>query len=445
MAADGNLQNPNGSGWLPIDLVSAAQSNLLATLPIDPRNTEDHYYAYSTEPVDGEFSLFAAMESTKYTSLAGADGGTNGTLFETKPATPMAPVVIPWTSMAFGAESSYNIGATSYGDIVRLDDTHVAVAYRDSANSGFGTASIGTISGNTVTYGPEYIFNNAAVGTVHAAAIDATHFVVSYVDNGNGARGTAIIGTVTGNTISFGAEYVYNAQGTYDPSVAVLDPTHIVFSFEDQNGYGTAMIGVVSGGNVLSFGAEYVYNTSTTQYVAVAALDATHFVTTYRDYATGNLGTARVGVVTGNTIAYGAEYVFRNAAVMETAVTPIDATHLIVVYTDGSGNAVHGTVSGNAIAFDTAQSFNGSTNYIKAAALDNERFAVVYQDNANGQQGTAIIGTVSGGAIAFGSEYVFNGGQTSFLGLEKIDPTHFINSYHDIGAGQGNSVIGYSE
>ena len=194
-----------------------------------------------------------------------------------------------------------------------------------------------------ITYGSEYIFNSAETNFISVAVLDTAHFVVSYCDVGNSNYGTAVIGTVSGNTISYGSEYVFNSAITYGISVAVLDAAHFVVSYYDSgnSGYGTAVVGTVSG-NTISYGSEYVFNSAITDYISVAVLDAAHFVVSYNDHGNSNYGTAVIGIVSGNTISYGSEYVFNSAITDYISVAVLDAAHFVVSYSDG-GNSNYGT------------------------------------------------------------------------------------------------------
>jgi len=64
---------------------------------------------------------------------------------------------------------------------------------------------------------------------------------------------------------------------------------------DGNHNYGTAVIGIVSG-NSISYGTEYVFNSAYTQHTSVAVLDATHFVVSYR-VITPTCGAAIVGEI----------------------------------------------------------------------------------------------------------------------------------------------------
>ena len=149
-----------------------------------------------------------------------------------------------------------------------------------------------------ISYGSEYVFNSATTYYISISALDSTHFVVGYRDNGNSDYGTAIIGTISGSTISYSSEYVFNSASTYDISISTLDSTHFVVGYRDggNSSYGTCIIGTISG-STISYGSEYVFNSADTTYVSVSTLDSTHFVVGYCDGGNSSYGTAILGTI----------------------------------------------------------------------------------------------------------------------------------------------------
>ena len=353
--------------------------------------------------------------------------------------------------IAFGSEYVFNSAGTYSGTATTLDATHFVVAYYDGGNSSYGTAIVGTVSGNTISYGAEYVFNAAITYELSATTLDATHFVVTYRDNGNFDYGTAIVGTVSGgNTISYGAEYVFNSGTTYGTSSVTLDAAHFVVTYRDAGNsyYGTAIVGTVSGGDIISYGAEYVFNNANTYYNSAATLDAAHFVVAYADGGNSFYSTAIVGTVSGSTITYGAEYVFNDAYSNGYSPTTLDATHFVVVYADNGngdyGTAVVGTVSGgDIISYGAEYVFkSSSTSAVSATTLDNTRFVVAYYRFSC----YAKVGTVSGNTITYGTEFLFNSGTTNVCSATTLDADLFVISYRDDShSSYGTAIVGEIE
>jgi hypothetical protein len=366
---------------------------------------------------------------------------------------PLIALVLFIGAISYSSEYVFNSATTDSISISALDSTHFVVGYCDNGNFEYGTAIIGTISGSTISYSSEYVFNSASTYHISVSALDSTHFVVGYCDGGNSNYGTAIIGTISGSTISYSSEYVFNSATTVYISVSALDSTHFVVGYCDigNSYYGTAIIGTISG-STISYSSEYVFNSASTYNISVSALDSTHFVVGYRDGGNSNYGTAIIGTISGSTISYSSEYVFNSASTYYLSVSALDSTHFVVGYQDYGGDTYGhckiGTISGSTISYSSEYVFNSAnTDYISVSALDSTHFVVGYRDGGNSNYGTAIIGTISGSTISYSSEYVFNSATpeeiTVYISVSALDSTHFVVGYMDGGnSNYGTAIIG---
>jgi len=269
-----------------------------------------------------------------------------------------------------GSESVFESASTSDSRCA-FDSTNgkVVISYTDAGNSNYGTAVVGTVSGSSISFGTPVVFESAAAYT-NSVTFDSTNgkVVIVYRDTGNSSAGTAVVGTVSGTSISFGTPVVFNAGYSNDMS-AVFDSGNgkIVIAYRDQGGnssYGTAIVGTVSGTSI-SFGSEVVFESAATSQCA-AVYDSVNgkVVIGFRDDGNSYSGTAIVGTVSGTSISFGSAVVF-----------------------DGNTNPLKGV-------FDSA----------------NGKVVFAYQDGGNGNYGTAAVGTVSGTSISFGTPVVFNAG-----------------------------------
>jgi hypothetical protein len=329
----------------------------------------------------------------------------------------------------FTTESCFNTVNTEYNAVAMLDENHVVVAYKDTGGAGYGCAKVGVISGNTVTWGAENVFNSAVTGYISVTTLDSTHFVVAYQDDGGDDYGCACVGLISGTTISsYGIENIFNSGITRHISIDTFDNTHFVISYQDAGNslYGTAIVGVVSGITISSYGAENVFKTSSIYDEKVSTLDSTHFVIVYRDNLDSNHGSAVVGVISGTTISsYGAENTFNTASESNgVTVASLDSTHFVVAYRDAGnsnyGTAIVGVVSGTTISSYGAENvFNSAiTYYCAIASLDSTHFVVTYRDNGNSDYGTAIVGVVSGTTISsYGTGNAFNSALTRYMSV----------------------------
>lgn len=341
------------------------------------------------------------------------------------------------STITLGSVYNFDAAGTEYdvsGDM--LDATHLIVTYRDRDDSNRSTAVVGTLAGNVISFGAENSMNSNTgyIGTVAADGLDATHAVVAYTSAS--AYGRASIATITGTAVSLGTASTFNATTTSQTAVVMLDATHFIAAYRDSDTYGRAVVGTVSD-TTITYGSEYAFNSAATTYISLTALDSTHFIVAYKD--SDNYGRAVVGTISGTTISYGSEYAFNSAATSYISVTGLDATHFIASYQDSDayGRAIVGTVSDTTISYGSEYVFNSaSTSYVSAVALGASTFVVAYKDSDT--YGRAIVGTVSGTAISYGSEYAFNAAATNYIAIDKISATQFIAGYSD----SGNSSYG---
>ena len=218
------------------------------------------------------------------------------------------------TSTVFNTAYTYLTAAT-FDSVANK----IVVCYRDAGNSSYGTAIVGTVSGTSITFGTAVVFNSA--NTLHQSTTfdsAAGKVVTVYRNLGNSNYGTAIVGTVSGTSISFGTAAVFNSGTTWYTS-AVFDSSTgkviIVYSDNGNGNYGTAVVGTVSGTSI-SFGAEQVFKSSSTTYISAAYNSVENkVVTAYTDNVSTNYGTAIVGTVNGpgSNMSFGTPVTFESA------------------------------------------------------------------------------------------------------------------------------------
>ena len=339
------------------------------------------------------------------------------------------------TTTTFGTPEEFNAGNIDLFEgieVTALSSTSFVVAYRDDRNSDQGTAIVGTVSGTTITYGNAFVFNAASTGDPSITALSSTSFVVAYTDFGNSGHGTAIVGTVSvTDDITYDDEFVFNAAFTSFLSIAALSSTSFVVAYNDggNSGHGTAIIGMVSGIDI-TYGDEVVFNAASTNDLSITTLSSTSFVVAYRDVGNIDEGTAIVGTVSGADITYDDEFVFNAASTSFPSIAALSSTSFVVAYQDvgnsNQGTAIVGTVSGTTITYGNKSVFNAAPTLMNnrvARAMNSTQFVVVFSDAGDGVKGKVRIGTVSGtgttATIAFGSEEEFTT-QTFFPSVASL-------------------------
>ena len=301
----------------------------------------------------------------------------------------------------------------------------VVIAYRDDGNNEYGTAVVGTVSGTSISFGSPVVYESATTSYT-SATYDSSNgkVVISYRDHGNSQRGTAIVGTVSGTSISFGTAVVIDSTPGVSHISATYDSTNnkvvIAYRDEDNSNYGKAVVGTVSGTSI-SFGSATTFESGQSGYIS-AIYDSANgkVVIAYQDGNDSNKGKAVVGTVSGTSISFGSEVVFESEITSHISAT-YDSTNgkVVIAYRDEStdyGTAIVGTVSGTSISFGTAVTFESANSYYISATFDstNGKVVIAYNDAGNSNYGTAIVGTVSGTSISFGTAVVFESGVTNY-------------------------------
>ena len=314
------------------------------------------------------------------------------------------------TSISFGSEAAFESGNSDYFQMAfDANSGKVVIAYHDQSNSDYGTAVVGTVSGTSISFGTPVVFNSAY--TIYTSVVydsNAQKVVIAYRDVGNSSAGTAIVGTVSGTSISFGSETAFESGETNYISAA-FDSTNnkVVIAYQDSgdSNKGKAIVGTVSGTSI-SFGSIAEFEAGNTQQISTAYdSNAQKIVIAYLDNGNSDYGTAIVGTVSGTSISFGTAVVFLEAEAARTGMTYDSGVQKIVlVYNDGgnssAGTAVVGTVSGTSISFSAPVVFeSGGTAFLHGGVVydpDQEKVVTSYQDGSNGSKGTSAVITTSG-------------------------------------------------
>ncbi len=316
------------------------------------------------------------------------------------------------TDISFGTPVAYNSGSSSTNHNTAVFDSNtnrVVIAYQDGGNSSYGTAIVGEVSGTSISFGTEVVFESANSQKM-ASAFDSNSnkVVIAYADSGNSGNGTAIVGTVdsSDNSISFGSPVVFQSSNTEQISAAFdSNSNKVVISY--STGPGKAIVGTVSGTSI-SFGSAATFESSSTVTYTATTFDSNlnKIVVAYRDGNNSGYGTAAVGTVSGTDISFGTPVVFEEADIEHVGIAfDSSANKVVIGYRDTGnsdyGTSVTGTVSGTSISFDPAIVYEQARATYNAGAFDSNsnKVVFVYSDGGNSSHGTGVVFTTSTLAI----------------------------------------------
>lgn len=331
---------------------------------------------------------------------------------------------------SFGSGVVYESARARYQDSTfDTDNNKVVVVYQEGDTTAYGYAAVGTVSGTSITFGTPVVFNSGNTQYPSCTYTSSSKIVVCYRDGGASNVGKAIVGTISGNSISFGTEDTFESGSTFYTSVAydpVADRVVVNYSDGGNSFYGTAAVGTISGTSI-SFAFPVVYKSASSEYQDIVYdPDSGNLILFFRDSAASYNGKGIVGTVSGNSISFGTAIQFDTTG----NCTNIRATYdevnnkVVVGYYIGAvttGYAVVGTVSGTSISFGTPVVFanaNIGTSWTLDVTSDNNAGKILfsYMNSDNSYYGTSVVGTVSGTSISFGSDIIFNNtGRTEMI------------------------------
>ena len=379
------------------------------------------------------------------------------------------PVVIvpPGTSVgsAVNFESSNLSADCGVASVYDSSNNRIVIAYGAGGGEN-GTAVVGTVSGSSITFGTPVVFESSKSSKISIAFdSNANKVVIAYEDFGNSSYGTAIVGTVdpSDNSISFGSAAVFESAAISGDAAfftfSAFDSSNnkVVIAYNDNGNsdYMTAVVGTVSGTSI-SFGTPVVFE-SASGGVLGATFDSNSnkVVLAFRDGGDSDKGKGIVGTVSGTSISFGSATQFSASTRAGYGGAVFDSSNNKVVFnysgsTDGGSNFIGlsavGTVSGTSISFGSEVNWEAGEPKNISAAFDSGtgKVAVSYMDDADSDKGKVVMGTVSGTSITFEDPVVFESGAITKNTGTAFDSSagRVVISFADDGdSSKGKSVV----
>ena len=356
-----------------------------------------------------------AADNAEITAIA------SGTLPDGKPvivnANGTVSVVVETTTSvpeSLGGQTNFNGQSVDWIDSTYDENANrVVIVYSDAGNSLSGTAIVGTVSGSTISFGSEVVFNSGSTKYC-SICYDQNAQKVVVVYQGAQSYGRVRVGTVSGTSISFGTEAVFASESTNDTRVTYHEAAQkVVIAFLPVAwNYGRMTVGTVSG-TTISFGSfPFFYTTGTAVNTKGAYDPVTEQVILFFIGNPQSRPTAVAVAVSGTTASAGTSVIVDSTS---SSLYPIDVTYdraaskVVVVYYNG--RAAVGTVSGTNITFGSYVSYDGTTqvsnNSIVYSSLAEKVIVAYYWTNGSQFRGYVRSGTISGTSISFSARSLF--------------------------------------
>jgi len=267
--------------------------------------------------------------------------------------------------------------------------------------------------GNSIVFGAPVVALSSGCSYMSVCFDQSSGNVVIAVKNdGDGNRGKAVVGEVSGDTILFATPVefepdppVLNVSATYDPSVEKV----VIAYSHDTNG--KAVVGSIDGGT-LSFGQPSIFQTGGNPNYIQSAYDpiSESTIIVYK----GSGGTAVVGKVAGNSMTFGTPVVYDiNGGVYHSVAHDHASKKMVIAYrasSSSSGRLVVGTVSGDTISFGVPVDFADIVSGYDVTVMGDPvlgKVVIAYSAGAS-KQGAVIAGEVSGDSVTFETASIFD-------------------------------------
>ena len=353
-------------------------------------------------------------------------------------------------SDSVGSPTSFGTGAVTYYEGNAAFDPStgkILFAYGNPSNSQYGTAVIGTITGTAISWGTPIVFASEGVDyVVTTYDPDSEKVIIVWRGEGTPYFGRAVVATISGTSASFGSTanfgtwLIGDTTVTYDTS---SDKVVVGYRDQDNSDYGTAVVGTVSGTSI-SFGTPVVFESGGYTSSIRASYDTAANKTLFVYQSSGNK--AVVGTVSGTSISFGSKltsglegaenliydesaskHVLVNASsqVLTVSGTSVSAGtaveireggesgnkfggvydpttgKIVFAYVNGSkvGKTVNATVSGTTLTFGSYLQFDtavGSVNPSLAADTVNDKVLIIYRDENDSDKQAGVVKTVAG-------------------------------------------------
>lgn len=312
---------------------------------------------------------------------------------------------ISGTSISFGSGVSTGLSGEPLACV--YDSTNNKVVIFAVTGGGAGSSVVATVSGTSMSFGSVANFTSSSVNPTYYNPVFDTNtgkVVLFYADSSNSYYGNAVVGTVSGTSISFGTPVVFNSASTFSvhgPDAATFDSSNnkVVITYRDA-GYANSKVGTVSGTSI-SFGSAAAW-TSNVIAEPVSSYDADQgkvFVF-YRDQTDSNINKGVLGTVSGTSISYGTPATVYDSASSygrdnRISYNAAAKTHLISFKDDTTENLyfVEVVVSGSSFTASSDSVYATTSSAAGTIAYDSgsEANVIFFQDGDNSLYGTAFV------------------------------------------------------
>jgi hypothetical protein len=330
--------------------------------------------------------------------------------------------------------------------VALLSTTLAVVAYRGGpAGDDLMITTLRIDDYNYNLYVVDTINDWSDVTYVSVAALDATHFAVSFEDSNPDGIVRTYSCDADGDNISRKDTYTFDALSGDYSDICMMDSTHFVVAYSDSSSDGWVKSFSVDGSFYITEEDSLEYNTDVGKFGSLVKFSATVFFICYQ----GPELDAHISsyVVDGGwNITKVDEIEFAATDFLSPKTIAVDGTHIALAHgeTAALGYAVtfSCTAGGDSITYKDLDNHEvGAYDYSAGCKIDGTHFMIGYQ--GSGSDGFVKTFSVDGSwLITQVHSLEFDTTFASYCDLVQIDSTHYLLVYTDTdGDGQAKSLL----
>jgi len=264
----------------------------------------------------------------------------------------------------------------------------VVIFFVETVNN-HGYAIVATVNGSAISFGTAVQWTDLPVAEFSLTYDSVNKKIVCVWERSSNQGIDAKVFSVNGDTLVQGAQADVTSVISTEFISAAFDENAgkvvVVFRNDSNSNYGTAVVGTVSGHSI-SFGSLVVFISNRADYIGVGYDPSSKkMVVSYRHTGVSS-GRASVGEVSGNSITFGSSVTYQNNDTSYQAQLGSNVHYhralnkMILLYRDntaGTQKAVTGTVSDLSITFDTPVTLTGQIGTYCDSVYDPDEGQVV--------------------------------------------------------------------
>jgi hypothetical protein len=311
------------------------------------------------------------------------------------------------TTITWGTAQNASVNCNEQNTRIASDGSGGFLILFENSSDGHQYAVAGTVSGSTITLGTASKFTTSSYG-LKDVAYDANSgkYVIVFIDNSNSLYGTAIVATVTGTSVSYGSDVVFDSNTLLYSMRCVYDSTNQKIVVVDaRTGRFSGFIGTVSGTSTSWTSA--FDNTSTRPQID-SDVDTTGLeydsgqeaiLFTFSDADDNDIGKVCAATVTSTTITWGSlTAIDGSTKVRDFGLAYDSAAKKIVVGADygdttRTGKYFVATLTGNSVSIGTSTQFESTEPSAFSAAFSTAalKTAIIYDDQGDSDNGKYVV------------------------------------------------------